>query len=59
MTCQDKIVNQEALEALLEDYLRYKPLPEAYKRHLLRLIEGQVNILVHHILQRIDEKKAF
>ncbi|GEA17428.1 MAG: hypothetical protein PWR22_350 [Moorella sp. (in: firmicutes)] len=54
MACRDKLVNQEVLEALLDDYLRRKTLPATYKNYLLRLIEGQVNILVHNLLQMVD-----
>ncbi|KYH31847.1 hypothetical protein [Neomoorella mulderi] len=57
MTCRDKLVNQEVLEALLDDYLRRKNLPATYKNYLLRLIEGQVNILVHNLLQEIEEER--
>ncbi|CEP67070.1 Uncharacterized [Moorella glycerini] len=57
MTCRDKLVNQEVLEALLDDYLRRKNLPATYKNYLLRLIEGQVNILVHNLLQEIEDER--
>ncbi|QGP92417.1 hypothetical protein MGLY_17980 [Neomoorella glycerini] len=57
MTCRDKLVNQEVLEALLDDYLRHKTLPATYKNYLLRLIEGQVNILVHNLLQKIEDER--
>ncbi|WP_258360954.1 hypothetical protein [Moorella sulfitireducens (nom. illeg.)] len=54
MDCRDKLINQEVVEALLEDYLREKPMPAIYKKYLLRLIEGQVNIMVHNLLQLVD-----
>ncbi|WP_406677885.1 hypothetical protein [Moorella sp. ACPs] len=56
MASRDKLVNLEVLEALLDDYLRRKTLPATYKNYLLRLIEGQVDILVHNLLQKVDSE---
>ncbi|MEW8959033.1 MAG: hypothetical protein AB2448_07975 [Moorella sp. (in: firmicutes)] len=55
MSCRERLINLEVLEALLDDYLSRKSVSEPYKRFLLRMIEGQVEILVHNLLQKVDD----
>ncbi|WP_338824933.1 hypothetical protein MHOCP_04900 [Moorella humiferrea] len=55
MSCRERLINLEVLEALLDDYLSRKSVSASYKRFLLRMIEGQVEILVHNLLQKVDD----
>ncbi len=56
MAYQSEVVNQEALRTLLEEYLG--PLPEEYQHYLLQLLEGQIDILIHNLLQEMVRQRS-